>query len=128
MTNWEKYAGKFNTSEFGLVKGEPVLCNSIRCDECDWFDSKNEWVEEKSCSVSQMSWLKSEYNNKREKRNQAKLDLLNALNWNVLCADFEGCENCPLHTLKEKTMDDITCNTVLRTILLEGVKEVLEND
>lgn len=128
MTNWEKYAGKFDTTEFGLIKGEPVLCNNIRCDECDWYDLKNEWVSERACSVSQMTWLKLEYNDIHEKRNTAKLDLLNVLSWNVLCTQFEYCANCPLHTLKEKTMDDVTCDTVLRTILLAGLKEVLEND
>ena len=120
MTNWEKYSNMFNTTEFGLANGEPVLCADIRCEECEWFGVDGE------CSPAQMQWLKSEYNDHKEKMKQAKIDLLNTLSWNVLCTRFEFCADCPLHILKEKSMDDVTCNTILRAILSEGIKTVIE--
>lgn len=123
MTNWEKYSSKFNTTEFGLTKDDrPILCSDIRCNDCKWFSADGE------CSPAQMEWLKSEFNDTREKMHQAKNDLMNTLTWNILCDRFSFCGDCPLHTLKEKTMDNITCNTVLRAVLSEGIKEVLENE
>lgn len=126
MTNWEKYASKFDTTEFGLVNGEPVLCNTIHCDECDWYDSENEWVEEKSCSISQMKWLKSEYNDHKERIKQAKIDLQNTLSSNILCDTYAFCAECPMNILKEHKFDNSTCSTVLRAVLSEGIKTVFE--
>lgn len=122
MTNWEKYSSKFNTTEFGLKNGEPVLCAEITCNECSWYGADAE------CSPKQMVWLKSEYNDHKEKMKQAKIDLLNTLSWNILCDRFSFCADCPLYILKEKSMDNVTCNTILRNVLMRGAKEVFEND
>lgn len=122
MTNWEKYSDMFNTTEFGLIKGKPVLCADIRCDDCEWSN------ENADCSPAQMQWLKSEYNDHKEKMKQAKIDLLNTLSWNIVCNKFSFCADCPLHILKEKSMDNVTCDTLLRNVFMKGVKEVFEDD
>lgn len=128
MTNWEKYAGKFNTTHFGLKNGEPVLCDDIKCKECDWYDSSDDWVTDTDCSKSQMRWLKSEYSDHKEKMHQAKIDMLNTLNSNILCDVYAFCTECPMYLLKAHKFDDSTCSTVVRAIISEGIKTVIEND
>ena len=118
----------FNTTQFGLKNGEPMLCDSIKCNECDWYDSSDDWIEDTHCSKSQMEWLKSEYNDKKEKMHQAKIDMLNTLNNNILCDVYSFCTECPMYVLKAHKFDDSTCSTVVRAIISEGIKTVIEDD
>lgn len=122
MTNWEKYSSKFNTTEFGLVNGKPVLCADIRCQECEWFGDDME------CSPRQMKWLKDEYNDHEEKMKQAKTDLQNTLSSNILCDTYSHCSECPMYLLRGHKFDNSTCSTVVRAILAEGIKKVIGNE
>lgn len=62
MTNKEKYGNEIielaaNTALFGLKKGKPAICEEIKCEECDFYESD-------SCKGSTYNfreWLNSEY-------------------------------------------------------------------
>ena len=62
MLNREKYAKEIielatNTALFGLKNGKPAICEEIKCEECDFYESD-------SCKGSTYNfreWLNSEY-------------------------------------------------------------------
>ena len=62
MTNKEKYGNEIielatNTAVFGLKNGKPAICEEIKCEECDFYESD-------SCKGSTYNfreWLNSEY-------------------------------------------------------------------
>lgn len=62
MTNKEKYGNEIielaaNTALFGLKNGKPAICEEIKCEECDFYESD-------SCKGSTYNfreWLNSEY-------------------------------------------------------------------
>lgn len=62
MTNKEKYGNEIielatNTAMFGLKNGKPAICEEIKCEECDFYESD-------SCKGSAYNfreWLNSEY-------------------------------------------------------------------
>ncbi len=62
MTNKEKYGNEIielatNTAMFGLKNGKPAICEEIKCEECDFYESD-------SCKGSTYNfreWLNSEY-------------------------------------------------------------------
>lgn len=62
MTNKEKYGDEIielatNTAVFGLKNGKPAICEEIKCEECDFYESD-------SCKGSAYNfreWLNSEY-------------------------------------------------------------------
>lgn len=62
MTNKEKYGNEIielatNTAVFGLKNGKPAICEEIKCEECDFYESD-------SCKGSAYNfreWLNSEY-------------------------------------------------------------------
>lgn len=62
MTNKEKYGNEIielaaNTALFGLKNGKPAICEEIKCEECDFYESD-------SCKGSAYNfreWLNSGY-------------------------------------------------------------------
>ena len=62
MLNREKYAKEIielatNTALFGLKNGKPAICEEIKCEDCDFYESD-------SCKGSTYNfreWLNSEY-------------------------------------------------------------------
>lgn len=62
MTNKEKYGDEIielatNTAVFGLKNGKPAICEEIKCEECDFYESD-------SCKGSAYNfreWINSEY-------------------------------------------------------------------
>lgn len=62
MTNKEKYGDEIielatNAVVFGLKNGKPAICEEIKCEECDFYESD-------SCKGSAYNfreWLNSEY-------------------------------------------------------------------
>jgi len=62
MTNKEKYGNEIielavNREMFGLKNGKPAICEEIKCEECDFYESD-------SCKGSTYNfreWLNSEY-------------------------------------------------------------------
>lgn len=62
MTNKEKYGNEIielatSTALFGLKNGKPAICEEIKCEECDFYESD-------SCKGSTYNfreWLNSEY-------------------------------------------------------------------
>lgn len=53
MNNFEFYKERFDTTDFGMVKGEPIGCCDVSCETCDWCHL--------DCNVSRWEWLKAEY-------------------------------------------------------------------
>lgn len=62
MTNKEKYGNEImelatNAALFGLKNGKPAICEEIKCEDCDFYESD-------SCECSEYKfreWLNSEY-------------------------------------------------------------------
>ena len=62
MTNKEKYGNEIiklatNTALFGLKNGKPAICEEIKCEECDFYESDSC----KGNTYNFCEWLNSEY-------------------------------------------------------------------
>lgn len=62
MLNREKYANEIielaaNTALFGLKNGKPAICEEIKCEECDFYESDSC----KGSTYNLREWLNSEY-------------------------------------------------------------------
>lgn len=62
MLNKEKYGNEIiklatNTAVFGLKNGKPAICEEIKCEECDFYESDSC----KGNTYNFREWLNSEY-------------------------------------------------------------------
>lgn len=97
MTNKEKYGNEIielaaNTALFGLKNGKPAICEEIKCEECDFYESD-------SCKGSTYNfreWLNSEYVEPPVDWSKVAVDTP------ILVRDYENCEWTRRHFAKIK--------------------------
>lgn len=97
MTNKEKYGDEIielaaNTAVFGLKNGKPAICEEIKCEECDFYESD-------SCKGSTYNfreWLNSEYVEPPVDWSKVAVDAP------ILVRDHENCEWIRRHFAKIK--------------------------
>lgn len=53
MNNFEKYKETIKTIAFGLIEGKPILCDDVKCKNCDFYGT--------ICANERMEWFKAEY-------------------------------------------------------------------
>lgn len=95
MTNKEKYGNEIielavNTAVFGLKNGKPAICEEIKCEECDFYESD-------SCKGSAYNfreWLNSEYVEPPVDWSKVAVDTP------ILVKDCESGEWLPMHFAK----------------------------
>jgi hypothetical protein len=97
MTNKEKYGNEIielatNTAMFGLKNGKPTICEEIKCEECDFYESD-------SCKGSAYNfreWLNSEYVEPPVDWSKVAVDTP------ILVRDHKNCEWIRRHFAKIK--------------------------
>lgn len=126
MTNFEKFKDVLDTTSFSLDnRGEIKRCSKTPCTTCVFYTPKDNGM---SCGINKAKWLKAEYDDTKEKIKQAKVEFMNTLNSNILCKTYSSCAECPMYVLKGHKFDNSTCSTVVRAVISEGIKTVLENE